>query len=208
MKKIKELIKSWGLTNIILGGTLGGYMTYVFILAIINTICDCIQKGTMNIFFLDKTPDMSAKYLCDKHVPKMLLETCQMLSTAVQKYTGRIEDLYKPAYPKHPSTIWAGTTRHNFVWLLEHGLEIDYQYWIRYKKKHKSSRILDLIVEKGMDRVLPRSNTEWITTPPQCMPDEYKHEDYITAYRNYYKGAKRYFAKWDKLNNKPDWWTE
>jgi hypothetical protein len=42
MKKIKELIKSWGLTNIILGGTLGGYMIYVFALAIINTICDCI----------------------------------------------------------------------------------------------------------------------------------------------------------------------
>ena len=162
----------------------------------------------MNIFFLDTTPDTSAKYLCDKHIPKMLLESCQMLSTAVQKYTDRIDELYKPAYPKHPSTIWAGTTRHNFVWLLEHGLEIDYQYWIRYKKKHKSSRILDLIVEKGMDKVLPRSNTEWITTPPQCMPDEYKHEDYITAYRNYYKGAKRYFAKWDKLNNKPDWWTE
>ena len=69
----------------------------------------------MNIFFLDKTPDMSAKYLCDKHVPKMLLETCQMLSTAVQKYAGRIEELYKPAYPKHPSTIWAGETRNNFV---------------------------------------------------------------------------------------------
>jgi hypothetical protein len=42
---MKKLIKKWGLTNItniILGGTLGGYMTYVFALAIINTICDCI----------------------------------------------------------------------------------------------------------------------------------------------------------------------
>ena len=98
----------------------------------------------MNIF-LDKTPDMSAKYLCDKHVPKMLLETCQMLSTAVQKYAGRIEDLYKPAYPKHPSTIWAGETRNNFVWLLEHGNEINNQYEIRHGKKHKSKRILDII---------------------------------------------------------------
>ena len=42
MKKFKELIKSWGLTNIILGVTLGGYMTYIFALALINTICDCI----------------------------------------------------------------------------------------------------------------------------------------------------------------------
>ena len=163
----------------------------------------------MNIFFLDTTPDMSAKYLCDKHVPKMLLETCQMLSTAVQKYTGRIEDLYKPAYPKHPSTIWAGETRNNFVWLLEHGNEINNQYEIRHGKKHKSKRILDIIQDRCYDKEIPIvMHEDYITTPPQCMPDEYKHKDYVTAYRNYYKGAKRYFAKWDKLNNKPDWWTE
>ena len=52
----------------------------------------------MNIFFLHEEPDVSAEYLCDKHVPKMLLETCQMLSTAIQKYTERLDDLYKPAY--------------------------------------------------------------------------------------------------------------
>ena len=163
----------------------------------------------MNIFFLDTTPDTSAKYLCDKHIPKMLLESCQMLSTAVQKYTDRIDDLYKPAYPKHPSTIWAGTTRNNFLWLLEHANEINYQYEIRYNKKHKSKRILDIIQNKGYDKEIPIvMHKDYITTPPQCMPDEYKHKDYVTAYRNYYKGAKRYFAKWDKLNNKPDWWTE
>ena len=39
---MKKLIKKWGLTNIILGGTFGGYLTYVFILAIINTIFDFI----------------------------------------------------------------------------------------------------------------------------------------------------------------------
>ena len=46
----------------------------------------------MNIFFLDKFPVKSAEYLCDKHVPKMLLESAQMLSTAVRKY----ENLQKP----------------------------------------------------------------------------------------------------------------
>ena len=36
---------------------------------------------------------------------------------------------------------------------------------------------------------------EWLenkfTPPPQCMPDEYKHEDYITAYKQYYIGEKK-----------------
>ena len=47
-----------------------------------------------------------------------------------------------------------------------------------------------------------------LTTPPQCMPDEYKHRNYVTAYRRYYKGAKSYFAKWNRLNNTPKWWVQ
>jgi len=39
----------------------------------------------MNIFFLSESPVLSARYLCDKHIPKMFLESAQMLSTAVQK---------------------------------------------------------------------------------------------------------------------------
>jgi len=44
------------------------------------------------------------------------------------------------------------------------------------------------------------------TQPPQCMPDEYKCDDSVTAYRNYYMGDKAYFAKWSK-RDKPKWWN-
>ena len=36
----------------------------------------------MNIFILDEDPVIAAKMLCDKHVPKMIVESAQMLSTA------------------------------------------------------------------------------------------------------------------------------
>ena len=36
----------------------------------------------MNIFYLDKKTEKAAQYHCDKHVPKMVVETAQMLSTA------------------------------------------------------------------------------------------------------------------------------
>jgi hypothetical protein len=42
---------------------------------------------------------------------------------------------------------------------------------------------------------------EWdgcFTSPPQCMPDQYKNADYITAYRNYYKAEKKPFAVYTK----------
>ena len=56
----------------------------------------------MNIFFLDETPSLSAEYLCDKHIPKMLLESAQMLSTAVRKYEEETNSvpLAEPIYAK------------------------------------------------------------------------------------------------------------
>ena len=36
----------------------------------------------MNIFVLDKDPHIAAQMHCDKHVPKMIVESAQMLSTA------------------------------------------------------------------------------------------------------------------------------
>lgn len=159
----------------------------------------------MNIFFLDKTPDLSAKYLCDKHIPKMLLESAQMLSTAVQNYMGRIEELYKPAYPNHPMTKWVGSTFSNFQWTLENAVYISDEYTKRFKKLHKSSRILNVIYDNQYYKDIP---DERFTEPPQCMPDEYKDKDYVTAYRRYYNNDKKYFAKWEKGRSCPEWWVQ
>ena len=159
----------------------------------------------MNIFFLDKTPEKSAEYHCDKHVVKMVLETAQMLCSAYKKHYKVEDDLYEIAHPKHPMTLWVGYSHMNFKFTLELLKKLSEEYTKRYNKVHKSSRIYDLFMDKY---------TRWhewdglFTTPPQCMPDEFKHADYVTAYRNYYKGAKKYFAKWNKLNNIPDWWEE
>ena len=40
----------------------------------------------------------------------------------------------------------------------------------------------------------------------QAMPDEYKDEDAVTAYRTYYINDKQRFAKWEKGVPTPDWW--
>ena len=38
-----------------------------------------------------------------------------------------------------------------------------------------------------------------------CVPEQYKTDDVVESYRRYYRFGKP-FAKWDKLNNIPDWW--
>ena len=97
----------------------------------------------MNIFHLHKDPKICAEYHCDKHVVKMILETAQMLSTAYQKHCGEDTNLYKPAYPKHPMTIWVGESVENFNYAHLLGKELGKQYTHRYGKIHKSSNIIN-----------------------------------------------------------------
>tara|TARA_R110000822_G_scaffold45708_1_gene122129 strand:- start:425 stop:628 length:204 start_codon:yes stop_codon:yes gene_type:complete len=40
---------------------------------------------------------------------------------------------------------------------------------------------------------------------PQCMPEECKREDAITAYRSFYRAHKREFATWK--NGIPEWFN-
>ena len=164
----------------------------------------------MNIFFLDETPKFSAQYLCDKHIPKMLLESAQMLSTAVRKYeeetnsTPLAEPIYKSAYPNHPMTKWVCETKDNFDWTLDNALAIYDEYKLRFNKIHKSYKVLKNIIDFELNPHIPEGD---FTEPPQCMPDEYRDKDYVTAYRKYYRGAKKYFAKWEKGRSFPEWWA-
>ena len=158
----------------------------------------------MNIFFLDKSPEKSAEFLCDKHIPKMLLESCQMLSTALRQNGYEDDYLYKSAYPNHPMTKWVGDTRDNFIWAFRNADEISREYSKRFGKIHKSVSILNTITDNEMQDKIPDKS---FTEPPQCMPDKYKDKDYVVAYRRYYIGEKKYFAKWEKGVFAPEWWV-
>lgn len=164
----------------------------------------------MNIFHLDTAPDISARMLCDKHIPKMLLETCQMLSTSVRNRIQNLADdvfpVYKSAYPKHPMTIWVNKSWGNFRWTMNHGKEINRQYQYRFGKIHKSERVLDVV--QSLSNALQKSfgKDMAFTEPPRCMPDTYKWCDHYTeSYREYYFHDKQYFAKWEKGMRKPQW---
>ena len=45
----------------------------------------------MNRFVLHEDPQIAAEFHCDKHVVKMILEECQMLSTAHRIIDGEEE---------------------------------------------------------------------------------------------------------------------
>ena len=147
----------------------------------------------MNLFFIDRCPIKSAQQLCDKHVVKMVLETAQMCSTAMHEWglAPHFKHIYKPAYINHPMTVWVRDNGYNLAWAVNHGLEIGREYTRRYGKIHKSTAVL-----AEMDDGWVHDDYDAHTTPPQCMPDEFKCDDYVEAYRAYYRKDKRYILQW------------
>ena len=150
----------------------------------------------MNLFHLHKDPVTIARYHCDKHVVKMVLETAQMLCSAYRKHflfddENEYYKLYKVAHPKHPMTLWVGQTFGNFIFTFDLLKALSDEYTFRYGKTHASYTIYELLRDKY---VYWNELSGGFTEPPQCMPDQYKNADYITAYRNYYKGEKKPFA--------------
>ena len=158
----------------------------------------------MNIFVLDESPIISAQMQCDKHIVKMPLETAQMLCSVFHRHGQGDKVPYKEAHKNHPCTLWAGDSADNFSWLVQHGMELCFEYTRRYNKIHKCQQvIMDISLS---DCVLGFDN---IRTPhPQCMPDEYKcaSDESVLAYRKYYVNDKKDIAKWEKSRPMPDWY--
>ena len=160
----------------------------------------------MNIFYFDSCPIKSAQAQPDKMLVKMPLETAQMLCTAHRELDGdEYADevgLYKVAYKNHPCTIWARETPSNYRWLLKHFLALGSEYTFRYGKKHKSVEKL----YRGLDQLPGNIPLNAMTPIAQAMPDQYKNDNPVKAYRDYCINEKTY-AKWEKGTEQPEWWT-
>lgn len=149
----------------------------------------------MNIFYLSDNPQEAAEMACDKHVVKMLLESTQLLYTAQHLSSSCIElcphQPYKVAHKNHPSAIWARSSYDHYMWLCELGLAYCDEYRFRYgrHKEHACERHLLWLYDNPPE--LPYNGFE---EPPQCMPDDYKQESCIEAYRSYYIGDKLSFV--------------
>ena len=152
----------------------------------------------MNIFVVDEDPEIAARQLCDKHVVKMILESAQMLCTVAHNHGFNAP--YKKAHPKHPCTLWVGKSAENWQWLITHGLAMAEEYTRRYGRVHKSEAVIRWCAR------LPLGFPQKGLTPfAQAMPEQYKNECAVTAYRAYYQGEKAAFATWK--SEVPQWWT-
>ena len=148
----------------------------------------------MNVFWLDEDPRLAARYHCDQHVNKMLLEAAQVLCTAARANGYDAEFLYRSTHVSHPVTVWASTSRANWLRLREHAAALNEEFVERYEKRqdHASWSVISQIDPAKID--FPSSEP---TPRPQAMPEEYRRPgDPVGAYRAYYAGEKAEWATW------------
>lgn len=182
----------------------------------------------MNLFYLDEDLDKCAEYHIDKHVGKMQLEAAQLLTTAlwVDKHIGYVprkltkEELdvlntikrmepsidertftrYLPTHCNHPCAIWVRTSLEHYWWTINYVNALNDENIWRGNKSHASCAEANRMPEPTR---LPDNG--WYT-PALAMPEQYKFEDPVEAYRAYYIGEKADIASWKK-RGEPYWWT-
>jgi len=193
----------------------------------------------LNLFYLDRDPQLCAQMHCDKHVVKMILEYAQLLSTAHRLLdgkpqtfdfdlpTGKVKRLthwslpgetvtpmilegkpfltignsqcYKVAHSHHPLSHWCRENSSNYQFLFELFVDLCAEYTHRYGKAHAAESLFSKLGNWPLN--IPYKT---FTDPPLSMPDEYKVDDVVISYQNYYVGDKARFAKW--TNRRPPEW--
>jgi hypothetical protein len=114
----------------------------------------------MNIFALDHSPTISAQYHCDQHLHKMILESAQILSTAIwlRKEIRHFPPnlLYLPAYPHHPVIIWTAKSPDNMRWIIKLAAELENIRFDLGCTEHSSIQITSA-VQDFLEEVYPIS---------------------------------------------------
>lgn len=174
----------------------------------------------MNIFVVDEDPIKAAQSLCDAHVVKMIVESCQLLSTQ-DRLDGHNEGRYKMTHVNHPCRKCL-TNTWNRYWLKLHLLGLLEEYRYRYGKEHKCTQMFDELWASGTTDLASLSRLWYsLTSFPQCMPEEFKGSLpvpaeivvpsiylNVAAYRRYYRYKAQTLKRFKYTKREPPEWLE
>jgi hypothetical protein len=115
----------------------------------------------VNLFILHTDPVIAAKYYCDLHVPKLVVECYQMLGSAVRKHGATDEQMpltqkgtpLVGGYPNHPVTIWVSKSRDNYRWTITHALALCSEFQKRFGKEHYCANGIEIL--NGLEHLIP-----------------------------------------------------
>lgn len=108
----------------------------------------------------------------------------------------------KPTHRNHPCAIWTRKCRGNYLWTINYGLSLCFEYQNRYGKKHASLEPLVqlsfyayLFEPFNYDHRVKEDPSTYYTTHALAMPDEFKpppnnqrnKKSALAAYRRFYR---------------------
>ena len=160
----------------------------------------------MNIFAIEnnKAGDIdwikSAQSQDNYRVVKMILESCQILSTVLNEQG--IKAPYRSFNPKHPSCLWAAESSDNFKNLVIHCAAMIEEYEDRFNKIHKCKAVLNNIINLF-------DASKFITDKPtplkMAMPDNFRSDNIVESYRRFYASKPRIRYPRNKI---PSWFNK
>lgn len=187
----------------------------------------------MNLFILHEDPVIAAQMQCDKHVPKMIVESGQMLSTAHRVLDGFLDRrpsksgktrvkywdlylgqndleaellLYKAVHVGHPCTQWTMRSGENYDWHYQHFIALAQEYTYRYGKVHATAERLGSALYTQPRNIPHVGFTPFelaMKSNPECMFPE----DPVKSYRLFYQTKQHRFKMvWTK-RNRPEWFN-
>lgn len=148
----------------------------------------------MNIFVVSEDFKENAKALDDKRLNKMLLESVQLISTALHAWG--LKAPYKATHKNHPCSKWTLESHENFKWLMVQTWHYYQEYVERFQKLHKSGEaFIEVWTRHGFHKATPTTkHTPFVN----CTP--YKDEpDVFQAYKQTLRD------KWASDKRPPKW---
>ena len=161
----------------------------------------------MNIFAIEGESTnidwvASAKSQDNYRVVKMILESCQMLCTAINELSGERIAPYGSTHKYHPSTKWVMASSANFEALVVHTRAMLEEYTERFEKIHKCQAVLEKCVKLYDSSLFPTSEP---TRLPLAMPHEFHSENIVESYRKFYASKPRIRYPKNKI---PEWFLK
>lgn len=154
----------------------------------------------MNIFVLASDPWVAARYLGDRHVVKMTLETAQLMCSIYPPG----EAPYAQTHYNHPCAVWSRRNIWNYNWLHDHGRALAKEYTFRYGRVHKSASIIEWCWINVGNNMFDAPHENMISEFAQAMPEQYKQVNPVMAYRAYYRMEKAHLHNYTK-RSPPAW---
>jgi hypothetical protein len=169
----------------------------------------------MNIFALDRDPEVSARYYGNIHLNKIFLEITQMLANCFSDehlqsapYT-EAGTVRKKSHINHPVSIWMRKSKSNLQWAIEHALSLEQERLYRGFNPHKSMKFLKWCIDNINKSFVPEgSQTDFAVAISNDMicrshPD-FNKSDSVGKYRLYYSIDKRNMLKYTR-REMPSW---